>query len=173
MSVVRLVFLGTPDIARHCLESIFRDEHYRIVGVVTQPDRPAGRNMKLKASPVKEFAEEKKLPVITPDNVNSEEVIEVIRSWKAEAAVVVAYGQIIRHDLLNLFKRNIVNVHASLLPKWRGAAPIQRSIEAGETHTGVSLQIITQGLDAGDIIGEKKIDILPDEKSSYAYCMDH
>lgn len=157
MSVVRLAFLGTPDIASYCLQALIEDEHFQVVGVLTQPDRPAGRNMKLQASPVKQLAEKNQIPVLTPEKVGEESVIEEIRSWRAEAAVVVAYGQILPRRFLDLYPKKVVNVHASLLPRWRGAAPIQRALMAGDEETGVSLQIVVPKLDAGDVLGVRKI----------------
>lgn len=159
MSLVRVVFLGTPDIAAHQLEALISDEHFEVVGVVTQPDRPAGRKMKLMPSAAKTLALEKNLEVITPDNINTPESIEKIKSWGAEAAVVIAYGQILKQEFLDLYPQKIVNLHASLLPRWRGAAPIQRAIMAGDDKTGMSLQIVTKELDAGDVIGTRSFAI--------------
>lgn len=154
-----MVFLGTPDIASYCLDSLIQDEHFQVVGVLTQPDRPAGRNMKLQASPVKQLAEKNSIPVLTPEKVNKPEVLETIKAWRAEAAVVVAYGQILPQSFLDLFPNKVVNVHASLLPRWRGAAPIQRAIMEGDNDTGVSLQVVVKKLDAGDVLGTRKIKI--------------
>lgn len=153
MSVVRIAFLGTPEFARYHLASLLDDPHYDVVGVVTQPDRPSGRHMHLTPSPVKQLAEERGLRCLTPLTIKSEDVIREIESWKAEAAVVVAYGQIVPQKFLDLFPGRVVNVHGSLLPRWRGAAPIQRAIQAGDKVTGVSLQVMVLKLDAGDVIG--------------------
>ncbi|MGZ3726194.1 MAG: methionyl-tRNA formyltransferase [Pseudobdellovibrio sp.] len=158
MSRIRVCFLGTPEFAAVHLSSLLENEQFEIVGVVTQPDRPAGRKMQLTPSPVKNLALEKKIPVLTPENLRKEpEVFEIIKSWKADVAVVVAFGQILAQEFLDSFKFGAVNVHGSLLPLWRGAAPIQRSIEAGDTITGVSLQKMVKKLDAGDVIAERKI----------------
>jgi methionyl-tRNA formyltransferase len=151
-----LVFLGTPDIASYCLKSLIDDEHFKVTGVLTQPDRPAGRNMKLQASPVKQLAVAESLPVLTPEKLTPE-ILEQIKEWKAEAAVVVAYGQILPQSFLDLFPKKVVNVHASLLPRWRGAAPIQRALMAGDEETGVSLQVVVKKLDAGDVLGARKL----------------
>jgi methionyl-tRNA formyltransferase len=153
VSVIRIAFLGTPEFARFHLESLLADAHFEVVGVVTQPDRPSGRHMHLTPSPVKKLALEKGLPVISPESVKDDDVIKHIASWKAEAAVVVAFGQILPQKFLDLYPNKVVNVHGSLLPRWRGAAPIQRAIEAGEEVTGVSLQVMVKKLDAGDVIG--------------------
>lgn len=163
MSVVRVCFLGTPDFAAQHLQTLLNDSHYEVVGVVTQPDRPAGRKMQLTPSPVKTLALSKNIPVITPENLRKEpEAFETIKSWKAEVAVVVAFGQILSTEFLNSFTYGAVNVHGSLLPLWRGAAPIQRSVQAGDQVTGVSLQKMVFKLDAGSVIGERRIQL--DEK---------
>lgn len=163
MSVVRVCFLGTPDFAKTHLEALLTDDHYEVVGVVTQPDRPAGRKMQLTPSPVKVLALENNIPVLTPENLRKEpESLEQIKAWKAEVAVVVAFGQILPQVFLDSFQFGAVNVHGSLLPKWRGAAPIQRSIEAGDSVTGVALQKMVYKLDAGAVIGERKVEL--DEK---------
>lgn len=160
MSVVRVCFLGTPDFAAKHLQTLLDDDHYIVVGVVTQPDRPSGRKMQLTPSPVKELALKNNLPVITPENLRKEpEVFEQIKSWQAEVAVVVAFGQILSQDFLDSFAFGAVNVHGSLLPKWRGAAPIQRSLEAGDAVTGVCLQRMVKKLDAGPVIGERRVQL--------------
>lgn len=160
MSVVRVCFLGTPDFAVKHLQALINDEHYQVVGVVTQPDRPSGRKMQLTPSPVKELALQKNIDVITPENLRKEpEALEKIKSWNAEVAVVVAFGQILSQEFLDSFSYGAVNVHGSLLPKWRGAAPIQRSIEAGDTITGVCLQRMVKKLDAGPVIGERRVQL--------------
>lgn len=160
MSVIRVCFLGTPDFAATHLKMLLADDHYEVVGVVTQPDRPAGRKMQLTPSPVKVLALEHHLPILTPDNLRKEpENFEMIKSWNAEVAIVVAFGQILSQEFLDSFEFGAVNVHGSLLPKWRGAAPIQRSIEAGDRVTGVSLQKMVKKLDAGAVIGERQVEL--------------
>ncbi|AGH96039.1 methionyl-tRNA formyltransferase [Pseudobdellovibrio exovorus] len=160
MSPVRVCFLGTPDFAATHLKALLADKNYHVVGVVTQPDRPAGRKMQLTPSAVKVLATEHQLPVLTPENLRKEpEVFEQIKAWKADVAVVVAFGQILSQEFLDSFPHGAVNVHGSLLPLWRGAAPIQRSIEAGDTETGVCLQKMVKKLDAGAVIGERKVDL--------------
>lgn len=160
MSVVRVCFLGTPEFAAEHLQALLSDPHFEVVGVVTQPDRPAGRKMQLVPSAVKVLAAKHHLPIITPENLRKEPgAFEVIKSWKAEVAVVVAFGQILSTEFLNSFEFGAVNIHGSLLPRWRGAAPIQRSIEAGDEVTGVSLQKMVFKLDAGAVIGERKVNL--------------
>ncbi|HRO66726.1 MAG TPA: methionyl-tRNA formyltransferase [Pseudobdellovibrionaceae bacterium] len=128
MSRVRVCFLGTPDFAVTCLKALLDDEHYDVVGVVTQPDRPAGRKLHLTPSPVKSLALAKGLRVVAPESLKDNSLIvdEILR-WGAEVAVVVAFGQILDQKFLDSFHLGCVNVHASLLPRWRGAAPIQRA----------------------------------------------
>ena len=165
MSVVRAVFMGTPEFARYHLEQLYSDPHYEVVGVVTQPDRKQGRKLKLTPSPVKKIATEHGTPIISPEKFNNQEAYDVIKSWKPEIIIVVAYGQIISSKFLKLYPNKIVNVHASLLPRWRGAAPIQRALISGDIETGVSLQVMKKKLDAGDVIGERKVSISEDVDS--------
>ena len=159
MSRWRTLFLGTPELAALCLQSLLDDEHFEIVQVVTQPDRPAGRKMQLQPSRVKEVAAARGLPVITPERVNSPDCLEQLEGLRAEVAVVVAYGQILSQKFLDLFPSRVVNVHGSLLPRWRGAAPIQRAILADDPVTGVSLQVVVRKMDAGPVIGTRKLKI--------------
>ncbi len=154
---MRVLFLGTPEFAVPSLEQIAKDSDLELIGVVTQPDRPAGRKMRLQPSAVRARAEELGLPVWPIDNVNTRDFRAHVKSLKVEAAVVVAFGQILGPRFLALFPNGCVNVHASLLPRWRGAAPIQRAIMAGDTESGVCLQVVVQELDAGDLIGERKV----------------
>ncbi len=163
MNLIRVCFLGTPDFAVTHLQALLKNKNYEVVGVVTQPDRPAGRKMQLTPSPVKAAALQNNLKVITPENLRKDpESFKEIQSWTASVAVVVAFGQILSQEFLDSFKFGAVNVHGSLLPKWRGAAPIQRSIQAGDSETGVSLQKVVKKLDAGAVIGERRV-ILNDE----------
>lgn len=165
MSTVRVVFLGTPDFSKSCLEAITNDHHFEVVGVITQPDKPAGRKMQLQASPVKDFAVNKGFKVLTPENINTEEALREIQNLNGEAAVVVAYGQILSQKFLDIFEQKVVNVHASILPRWRGAAPIQRAILADDRETGVALQKVVKKLDAGDVLGIRKL-LLTDNLSA-------
>lgn len=162
MSKVRVCFLGTPEFAVTSLKALLADEHYEIVGVVTQPDRPAGRKLQLTPSPVKTLALEHGLSVLTPESLKKEpEVFAQIRSWNAEVGIVVAFGQILTQEFLDSFPFGCVNVHGSILPRWRGAAPIQRAIEACDPESGVTLQKMVKKLDAGDIIGIRRLPIPP------------
>lgn len=160
MSKVRVCFFGTPEFSVTCLKALLDDEHYEVVGVVTQPDRPAGRKLQLTPTPVKALADSLGLRVVAPESLKQNPlIVEEIRRWGAEVGVVVAFGQILTQDFMNSFTFGCVNVHASLLPRWRGAAPIQRAIEAGDQETGVALQRMVKKLDAGDVIAERKVAI--------------
>jgi methionyl-tRNA formyltransferase len=157
---IKVCFLGTPEFAEQHLQTLLNDENFEIVGVVTQPDRPAGRKMQMTASAVKVLALNHHLPVLTPENLRKEpETFEIIKSWNADIAVVVAFGQILSQQFLDSFQFGAVNVHGSLLPLYRGAAPIQRSLENGDLLTGVSLQKMVFKLDAGPVISERKMNL--------------
>lgn len=163
MKKTKVCFLGTPDFAKTHLEYLLSDYEYEVVGIVTQPDRPSGRKMQMTPSPVKVLAEEAGIEVLCPENLKKQpDILEHIRSWKANIAVVVAFGQILDEEFLKSFEYGAVNIHGSILPRWRGAAPIQRSLEAGDNETGVSLQKIVKKLDAGDVIGVRKVIVQDD-----------
>ena len=167
MSQFKVTFLGTPDFALPCLQKLIDDEHFDVVGVVTQPDRPAGRNMKVQSSAVKELALKHGIPVLTPEKISQS--LEAIAEWQAETAVVVAFGQILPKSFLEMYKNRVVNVHASLLPRWRGAAPIQRAIMEGDDETGVSLQVVVPKLDAGPVLGMRKVSLASDLRAPELY----
>jgi len=169
VSKVRVCFLGTPEFAVTSLKQLVSDSHYEVVGVVTQPDRPAGRKMQLTPSPVKAFAMAQGLKVISPEKVSQELIMQEIETWSAEIAVVVAFGQILSQKFLDLFRFGAVNVHGSILPRWRGAAPIQRALEAGDSDSGVTLQRVVKQLDAGDILGLRRIKITPEMNAQELY----
>jgi methionyl-tRNA formyltransferase len=160
VSKIKVCFLGTPEFAAQHLQVLIDHPHFEVVGVVTQPDRPAGRKMQLTPSAVKVLAEKNNLQILTPENLRKEpEAFKTIQSWQADVAVVVAFGQILSQDFLDSFKFGAVNVHGSLLPLYRGAAPIQRSLQNGDAVTGVSLQKMVFKLDAGPVIAERKIEL--------------
>ena len=159
---MRLIFLGTPLFAVPTLESIVRAGH-DVLCVVTQPDRPKGRGQKSGAPPVKEAAQRLGLPVYQPERVRRPEAQARLAELHADAMVVVGYGQIIPQSVIDLAPHGIFNVHASLLPRYRGAAPIQWAIVNGETHTGVTIMQIDAGLDTGDILLEQCTEIDPAE----------
>jgi methionyl-tRNA formyltransferase len=151
--------MGTPDFAAASLQRLIDDEHFEVVAVVSQPDRPAGRKMQLTPSPVKILALEKGLPVFTPETVNTDEFRLTVLTLKPESAAVVAFGQILGQKFLDLFPRGCVNVHGSILPRWRGAAPIQRAVMSGDRESGVALQIVVRKLDAGPVLGIRRVEL--------------
>jgi methionyl-tRNA formyltransferase len=161
---MNLVFLGTPSFAVPTLERIVSDRH-RVLGVFTQPDRPKGRGGQLAASAVKETALRLGLPVFQPERVRRPEAVEQLRAMHPDAMVVVGYGQIIRQSIIDIPRLGIINVHASLLPRYRGAAPIQWAIANGETRTGVTTMRIDAGLDTGDMLLKWETAIGPEEKA--------
>lgn len=162
MSVIRIVFLGTPDFAVASLEALKGDSHFEVVRVYTQPDKPSGRHLQMHPTPVKAKALELGIDVKNVEDINAPEVIEELKSLNVDSAVVVAFGQILKEPFLKLFPHPAVNVHSSLLPRWRGAAPMQRAILADDKETGVSLQVIVKALDAGPVIGERRISLTDD-----------
>ncbi len=148
---MRVVFMGTPDIAATCLKRILADG-FQVVGVYTQPDRPKGRGMKLTASPVKEVALEAGIPVFQPENFREEETVEALRALKPDICAVVAYGRILPQKVLDVPTFGCINIHASLLPKYRGSAPYQWAVLNGEKETGVTAMYLCREMDAGDMI---------------------
>ena len=160
---MNIVFMGTPDFARKSLETIYNNG-YNILGVVTNPDRPKGRGMKLLPSEVKEFALEKNLKIYQPMKIkNNEEFLNEIKQLNPDVICVVAYGKLLPKEILEIPKLGCVNVHASLLPKYRGAAPIQWAILNGDKTTGVTTMYMNEGLDTGDIILREEVKIGKDE----------
>ena len=157
---MKLIFAGTPEFAVPCLEGLIRAGH-QVVAVYTQPDRPAGRGRKLQPSPVKVSAETQGIPVFQPESLESEKAR--LAGLDADAMIVVAYGLILPESVLPIPKFGCINVHASLLPRWRGAAPIQRAIEAGDAETGVTIMQMDAGLDSGDMLLRASTPILPDD----------
>lgn len=163
MSRIRVCFLGTPQFAVTSLKALLDDEHFEVVGVVTQPDRPSGRKLQLTPSPVKVLAQSHRIQVLAPESLRKNQlIIEQIRTWRAEVAIVVAFGQILTEEFMQMFNYGAVNVHGSLLPRWRGAAPIQRALEAGDKESGVTLQKMVKKLDAGDLLGLRKVNLSQD-----------
>ena len=155
---MRIVFMGTPDIAATCLKKIL-DDGFEVVGVYTQPDRPKGRGMKLVASPVKEVALAAGIPVYQPENFREEETVEQLRALKPDICAVVAYGRILPQKVLDVPTFGCINIHASLLPKYRGSAPYQWAVLDGRKETGVTAMYLCREMDAGDIIDVSKTPI--------------
>lgn len=159
---MKIIFMGTPDFAESILNKLIQS-HHEIIGVVTQPDKPKGRGKNLSSSPVKELANEHNVPVYQPQKVREEEFVNKIREMNPDAIIVAAFGQFLTKDLLDIPKYGCINVHASLLPKYRGAAPIQYSIIDGEEKTGITIMYMAEGIDTGDIILQKELEISRDD----------
>lgn len=153
-SPLSIVFAGTPDFARDHLQALLHSEH-RVVGVLTQPDRPAGRGKKVRHSPVKTLAAAADLPVHQPASLRNADDRAPLKMWAPDVMVVVAYGLLLPQSVLELPTYGCLNVHGSLLPRWRGAAPIQRAIEAGDTETGVTIMQMDKGLDTGAMLNSR------------------
>ena len=161
--MLNILFMGTPDFAMESLKSLY-EAKYNIIGVVTNPDKPKGRGMKLTFSPVKEYAIQNNLEVFQPVKVRkNEEFIEKIKNLNPDVICVVAYGKILPKEILEIPKLGCINVHASLLPKYRGAAPIQWAIINGDKETGVTTMFMDEGMDTGDMILKRKVSIYEDE----------
>lgn len=159
---LRLVFMGTPEFAVPSLQALL-DGQDAVVGVVTQPDQPSGRGMVLHAPPVKKLAEAYQVPVVQPSKLRTPEALAPLRAWQPDLIVVAAYGKMLPNTLLTLPPLGCINVHASLLPKYRGAAPIQWAIAKGEVETGVTIMCISERMDTGDILLQKAIPIEADD----------
>jgi methionyl-tRNA formyltransferase len=157
----RVVFMGSPDFAVPALKALA--QHYPVVGVVTQPDRPAGRGRTLKPPAVKEAALLLGLPVIQPEKLRQPEAMQQLSEWAPDLIVVAAFGQILRLDVLDLPKFGCINIHGSLLPRWRGAAPIQAAILEGDRETGVTIMKMDPGVDTGPILGRRYIPVSADD----------
>lgn len=157
----RVVFMGSPSFAVPVLEALA--SAYPVVGVVTQPDRPAGRGSRLRPPPVKGTAEQRGLPVFQPERVSAPEALEHLRAWAPDLIIVAAFGQILPPALLSLPPYGCLNLHASLLPRWRGAAPIAAAILAGDTVTGVTLMQMDEGVDTGPLLARRAEPIRPDD----------
>lgn len=155
---MRIVFMGTPQGAVPTLEKIIKDGH-EVAAVYSQPDRPSGRGNKITFSPVKQFALDNGLSVLQPSKIRTPEALEIFKSHDADVAVVVAYGRILPESFLNAFPHRAINVHFSLLPKYRGAAPVNWAIANGEKNTGVTTMKMDAGLDTGDILLQNQIEI--------------
>ena len=159
---MRVVFMGTPDIAATCLKKIIADG-FEVVGVYTQPDRPKGRGMKMVFPPVKEVAIANNLPVFQPENFREDETVEQLKNLRPDVVAVVAYGRILPQRVLDLVPQGFINIHASVLPQYRGSAPYQWAVLDGLKETGVSAQFMVHAMDAGDVVGVSKTPIGPDE----------
>lgn len=156
-----IVFMGTPEFAVPVLRKLI--EQYDVIGVVTQPDRPAGRHRQLQPSPVKQVALDQHIPVFQPEKLRRAEAVAELKQWQPDVYVVAAFGQILPQAVLDIPPLGSINVHASLLPRWRGAAPIQAAIQAGDSETGVTIMKMDAGLDTGPMLKKRAIPIAVDE----------
>jgi len=164
MNKIKIVFMGTPSIAVPILKTIYNSPNFEVVLVVTEPDKPAGRTQKPLPSAAKQFALEKKLKIAQPSKII--QIKDQLRKSRAVVALVTAYGQLIPEEILKVFKYGILNVHFSLLPRWRGASPIQYALMNGDKITGTTLMKMDKNLDTGPILAQKKIKIEPDDDFS-------
>lgn len=158
---IRIVFMGSPKFAMPTLRALA--DHYSILGVITQPDKPTGRGRVLTPPPVKLLTQELGLPVIQPTHLREPEAMAQLQAWQPDLIVVVAFGQILRPAVLDLPRYGCLNVHASLLPRWRGPAPIQAAILNGDAETGISIIRLDPGVDTGPILSQRALSILPDD----------
>ncbi|MCL2576131.1 MAG: methionyl-tRNA formyltransferase [Defluviitaleaceae bacterium] len=165
---MKVIFMGTPDIAKVCLQSLYEGGH-QILAVVTQPDRPAGRGKRPQQSYVKEFALSRGIEVLQPDRVNRGDFPAKLASYNADIFVVAAFGQILSQKVLDIPKYGAVNVHASLLPKLRGAAPVQQAILNGDDTTGITIMQMDAGMDTGDMILKHEVEILQEDTGGSLY----
>jgi methionyl-tRNA formyltransferase len=161
MTNPRIVFMGSPEFALPALRQLAAS--YPLAGVVTQPDRPAGRGREPKSPPVKLLAEQLGLPVIQPERLKAPEAMEQLEAWQPDMIVVAAFGQILRPDVLDLPRLGCINIHGSLLPRWRGAAPVQAAILNGDLATGVTIMRMDAGVDTGPMLRQASVPILPDD----------
>ena len=163
MDKINIVFFGTPDIGLKTLEHFYNSDKFDVLAVVTQPDKPSGRGQKLVPSPIKQYALEHNIRIFQPKSIRKEpEIIEALKALKPEFFVTFAFGQILSQEVLDIPKYETINLHVSLLPKYRGANPIQRAIMNGDTQTGICTMITELGLDCGDICMKEPISITPD-----------
>jgi methionyl-tRNA formyltransferase len=160
---MRILYLGSSPLGLPALQALFAEDSVEIAGVVSQPDKPKGRSLHMGPCPAKAFAESVKLNVMTPVRINDSDVVDSLRRMEPELIVVIAYGQILRPEVLEIPSRGCINLHASLLPAYRGAAPIQWAVANGEPETGLTTMFINERMDAGDIIYQERVPVRPDE----------
>lgn len=162
---MKIIFAGTPDVALTPLEFLINSQEHELIAVYSQPDRPAGRGRKLTPSPVKQLALEHHIPIEQPENFKTPESINTLRNYQADLIIVMAYGLIVPQAVLESAKYGCINIHVSLLPKWRGAAPVQHAILAGDKETGITIIQMDEGLDTGDILVQTHCDITQTDTS--------
>lgn len=165
---MKIVFMGTPDFAVGALQALLKDG-YQITAVVTQPDKAKGRSGQLQPTPVKECAQKYGIPVLQPRRIKAPEAIEELKKYEADVYVVAAFGQILSQEILDMPRLGCLNIHGSLLPKYRGASPIQHAIIDGEQETGITIQQMNAGVDTGDILYQKSIPIAPEDTYESLY----
>lgn len=158
-----VIFMGTPDFSVPVLGALLESEKHQVTAVVTQPDKAKGRSGKLVFTPVKEAAVAHRIPVYTPKKVKDPSFVETLREIPCDVIVVVAFGQILSKEILELPEYGCINVHASLLPRWRGAAPIQWAIMEGDARTGITTMQMDEGIDTGDMLLKREVEIRPEE----------
>jgi methionyl-tRNA formyltransferase len=158
---MRVVFIGTGEIGVPTLQALMQSGEHQVIGVVTQPDKPVGRQQRIEPPPIKRALIGTKMSILQPERIRDRQSIEEIRALVPDAIVVMAYGQILPRAILEIPAAGCLNLHASLLPRWRGAAPIQATIAAGDRETGITVMYMDEGLDTGDILLQRKIEILP------------
>ena len=159
---MRIVFIGTGEIGVPTLRALLNSEH-EVVAVVTQPDKRVGREQRIEPPPIKKEIAKTRIPILQPARIKDQQVTEEIRDFAPDVVVVVAYGQILPRDVLEIPRLACLNLHASLLPRWRGAAPIQATIAAGDCETGITAMYMDEGLDTGDILLQRSVEILPND----------
>ncbi|MFT3895953.1 MAG: methionyl-tRNA formyltransferase [Anaerolineales bacterium] len=165
--MTKVVFMGSPDFSLSTLRALAK--MYEVLGVVTQPDRASGRGRELKAPPVKVLAQELGIPVMQPEKLKQPEAMEQLHAWAPDLIVVAAFGQLLRKDVLELPRYGCINVHASLLPRWRGAAPINAAILAGDEETGVTIMKMDVGLDTGPMLSKRSIRLTPTDTAGSVF----
>src|SRR5215216_4742082 len=165
--MTRVVFMGSPDFSLPTLRAL--TNAYKVVGVVTQPDRASGRGRELKPPPVKSLAQELNIPTIQPEKLRQPEAMEQLRLWNPDLIVVAAFGQILKKDVLYLPRFGCINVHASLLPRWRGAAPINAAILHGDEETGITIMQMDVGLDTGPMLSQRSIRLRRDDTAGSVF----
>ena len=158
---MRIVFIGAGEIGVPTLQALLRSSEHQLTGVFTHPDKPVGRAQRIEPTPIKRALAGSKVPILQPARVKDRQAIEEIRALQPDAIVVIAYGQILPREVLEVPRVACLNLHASLLPRWRGAAPIQAAIAADDPETGITVMYMAEGLDTGDILLQRRIDILP------------
>ncbi len=166
--MLKIIFMGTADFGAPVLERLANSKENKVM-VITQPDRPQGRGRKISPTPIKKVALDKGLEVIQPENINDEQSIKRMKEFSPDIILVVAYGQILSNHILNIPEIGCINIHGSLLPKYRGAAPINRAIINGEKEAGITFMFMDEKIDAGDIIFQEKIDVSPEETYGELY----